>query len=209
MLPACDRGFRITPHAGPVVLRCCRENLFMKNVWCFTFAFMLNLLTAQTAFAESFSDKFKSWLLGSEANAATLEDSDPGMDRIARGCSQCHDGGRAAHIAVKNADAPLQFSSLGVQVNHPVGMDYDVYAARKMRSYKQRLSLDSNITLVDGKVTCISCHRIKETEVSDALIEARRQDNGSVQSISNSCSASNELTVGPRQSDLCLACHNL
>lgn len=178
----------------------------MRFAWCFAVSFVLNLVVAQTAVADSLGEKFKRWVLGNEAQAAMLDDFDPETDRIVQGCTQCHDGSRAAHIAVKDAEMPLQYSSSGVQINHPIGMDYDYYAARKNGSYKPRHSLDPNIILIDGRVTCVSCHRLKGTARSDTLFEWRGIK--TVTSVANNCSASKRLTVGPRQTDLCLACHN-
>ena len=180
----------------------------MKLAWCSTIVFLLSFPVAKTAFAESLGDKFKRWALGSEAQAAMIDDFDARTDRLARECRQCHDGSRATHIAVKDAETPLQFSSTGVQVNHPIGMDYAAYAARNVRGFTRRHSLDPNITLIDGRVTCVSCHRLKVT-ASDALFGTGWPGDREVQAVSNDCSASTELTVGPKQSDLCLACHNM
>jgi cytochrome c peroxidase len=170
---------------------------------------LFNLATAQAVFADSFGDKFRSWLLGSTAQAATLNGYQSEPDSITQGCIRCHDGSRAGHITVKDANAPMQFSSSGLQVNHPVGMNYDDYAATRTQSYTPSFLLDSNIILVDGKVTCVSCHRLKEAKGSDNFIEARWDENQSVPADIESCSASGELTVGPRETDLCLACHSM
>lgn len=181
----------------------------MKYVRWSAVVMLLNLATAQAVFAGSIGDSFKSWLLGSEAQASMLIDYQPGLDRIAQGCVQCHNGVRARHITVKDADAPLQFSSSGVQVNHPVGMNYDDYVATRAGNYTLRDSLDSNIILVNGKVTCVSCHRLKETEESNNIFEAGWDENQSAWAVTESCSSSREFTVGPRETDLCLACHRM
>jgi len=170
---------------------------------------ILYLATAQAVFAGSIGDSFTSWLLGSEAQASTLTDYQPELDRIAQSCVQCHNGARARHITVKDTDAPLRFSSSGMQVDHPVGVNYDDFAATKAGKYTPRFSLDSNIILVDGKVTCVSCHRLREPEKSDNFFEARWDGNRSARADTMSCSSSAELTVGPRQTDLCLACHSI
>ena len=181
----------------------------MKYVRWSAVVMLLNLATAQAVFAGSIGDRFRSWLLGSEAQASTLEDYQPELDRVAQGCVQCHDGARARHITVKEADAPLQFSSSGVQVNHPVGMRYDDFAGTRAGNYTPRFLLDSNIILLDGKVTCVSCHRLKETEEPDNFFETHWDENRSAPVDTESCSSSRELTVGPRESDLCLACHSM
>ncbi len=181
----------------------------MKFVGRGAVVLLLNLTVMQSVFADSFGEKFRTWLLGSELRAETLEHDFPGLDRLSAGCIECHDGVLATNITLKDADSPLQFSNLGVQVNHPVGMDYDYYAATRRGGYTRRAVLDSNIILVDGKVTCVSCHRLRETGTSNSSIGANWDDNSSLKASADSCSASNELTVGPRQTDLCLACHKL
>lgn len=167
----------------------------------------LSLASVQVAFAGDIGDRFKRWLLGSEAQAASVTDYRPELGRIAQGCLQCHDGVRARYIKVKHADAPLQFASSGKQVNHPVGMDYNYYATKKIGRYTPRYSLDPGIVLVDGMVTCVSCHGLKNAGASERILEARWDESPSARADTESCSASNKLTVGPSVTDLCLACH--
>jgi hypothetical protein len=181
----------------------------MKYVRWIIVVTLFNLATAQAVLGDSFGDKFRSWLLGSTAQAATLNGYLSEPDGIAQGCMRCHDGSRAGHITVKDANAPMQFSSSGLQVNHPVGMNYDEFATTKAGNYTPRFSLDSNIILVDGKVTCVSCHRLKETEESDNFFEARWDENRSAREGTENCSSTRDLTVGPRETDLCLACHSM
>jgi cytochrome c peroxidase len=140
---------------------------------------------------------FRDWLLGSEAQASTKGIEDIQLDSIAQGCMECHNGGVASHITVKNANAPLQISGM-MNVNHPVGMDYNEHAYRKPRSYQSSVSLDPNIRLVDGRVSCVSCHQLKDDEP---------QQMAAVQIGNYNCSASSQLTVGPKETDLCLSCH--
>jgi hypothetical protein len=148
-----------------------------------------------------------------------MKQAQPMLDEIAEGCMQCHNGVQASHIVVKTADASMQFSSSGQQVNHPVGMNYDDYATRRSRAYMPRFSLDSNILLVNGQVSCVSCHRLKETDEAGVLIETHMNENrqdtfdvpGNEMQLGHinkeNCTASGNLTVGPRETDLCLACH--
>jgi len=170
-------------------------------------------MTTQAVVADSNGNRFLNWLVGSEVRAATQDGEQPALDRVAQGCVQCHNGARATHITLKQADTPMQFSSIGMQVNHPVSMNYDDYATARSRNYTPRFALDPNIVLVDGAVTCVSCHRLKDTEElfgfqeSAKFTQANWDDNQSIQTDTESCSASSELTVGPRQTDLCLACH--
>jgi hypothetical protein len=181
----------------------------MKCVRFCTVVLLFNLVIANQALACGFGAKFNSWLLGSEAQAATLKEHQSELDDVAQACVECHNGVRATHITVKDADSPMQFSSSGMQVNHPVGMNYDYYAAMSTHLYTPSLLLDSSITLVEGMVTCVSCHRLKTAEASHRLSAARWDENHSALADTEACNASGELTVGPRETDLCLACHSM
>ena len=169
----------------------------------------LNVLLTPLAFAGSFGDSLKDWLLGSEVQAAMIQGDGPGLDHSAQRCITCHNGSRATHIVIKSADSPMQFSSFGKQVNHPVGMSYDSYAARKPRRYTREGSLDSNVVLVNGNVSCVSCHRLKARVQSSFSTGTAVNFNEHVPVATQDCSASGELTVGPKQSDLCIACHKM
>jgi len=181
----------------------------MRRICRSAFVMLVCLTTAQAAFADGLGGSFRSWLLGSEAQAATLDNYQPELDGVAQACLQCHNGVNDTHFTVKNANTPIQFSNSGMQVNHPVGMYYDDYAATGSRNYTPRVSLDPSVVLVDGNVTCVSCHRLKDTPGSDSLAAMRWDENQPTLAGTNSCSASAELTVGPRQTDLCLACHSM
>ncbi len=169
--------------------------------------FILNLLSGQAAVAGSFGDKFESWLLDSNVQVASPGNNKP--DVGAEACLQCHNGTGATHIAVKNAAAPMQFSKFGVQTNHPVGMSYDYYALASPSSYTPGNLLDPNITLVAGRVTCVSCHQIKQAKPTARSYKVASTDFQSAGVGIEFCSVSSELTVGPRQADLYLACHNM
>lgn len=165
----------------------------MKLLKLLILAIYLSSFISPVASAGSFRD----WLLGSEVQASTMDMMDVQLDAVARGCMECHNGVGASHITVKNARSPLQISGM-MNVNHPVGMDYNEHAYRKPRSYQSSASLDSNILLVDGRVSCVSCHQLKVDEEQQVAIAQIGNSN---------CSASSQLTVGPRETDLCLSCH--
>jgi hypothetical protein len=165
--------------------------------------------TSPALIAGSFGDSFSKWLLGSEAEASLLRQDQPALDEVAEGCMQCHNGMRATHIVVKNADSPLQLTSSGMQVNHPVGMSYDDYAVRKPRDYVPRFSLDPDILLVNGQVSCVSCHSLKETDEVGWAVDGRLDKVQLAHAGVEDCTASGELTVGHTETELCLACHNM
>jgi len=126
-----------------------------------------------------------------------------------QGCIRCHNGVKATHLEVKDADAPIQTNVFGVTINHPVGMNYEYYAGRKQQSYTPRSSLDSAIVLVGGYVTCVSCHRLKDVQNSYRNVNSPWRAQPASGSERDTCTASSELTVGGRQTDLCLACHKM
>ena len=158
-------------------------------------------LTSRAAMAGGFGESFSNWLLGTKAEASMLRHGQPVLDDVAEGCMQCHNGIRASHVVVKHADAALQFTSSGQQINHPVGMDYDDYAIRRPRDYVPRQGLDPAIILVNGQVSCVSCHRLRESVRTQGVQIGRAHP--------DDCTASNELTAGPGETGLCLGCHNM
>lgn len=165
----------------------------MRSLKLLVLAITLSAFISPVASAGSFRD----WLLGSEAQASTGGIQDIQLDSFARGCMECHNGDAASHITVKSANAPMQISGM-MNVNHPVGMNYNEHASRKPRGYQSSASLDPNILLVDGRVSCVSCHQLKVDEP---------QQMASAQIGNSNCSSSSQLTVGPKETDLCLSCH--
>lgn len=163
--------------------------------------------------AGSFSDSFKSWVLGSEASASVTKAEPVSLDTVSAEGIQCHNGRDSGHIVVKSADSAMQYTTSGRQSNHPIGMKYDEYAASDPTSYRPRALLDPNVSFVNGRVMCISCHQQKNSRQSakygndsyDGMSPA-----GFVSVSTNvACTAKKTLTVGPRVSDLCMSCHTV
>lgn len=151
--------------------------------------------------AASLAEHFQAFILGAEAQARPLERRDLQLDAIAQACLQCHDGSHASHVYVRQAGTAMPIR--GTQtLNHPIGMAYDQSALNKPHSYRSRALLHPGIQLVDGQVTCISCHQTKISTASlptkVAQLDLPRGTN---------CNATKELTVGRRDKELCLACH--
>jgi len=152
--------------------------------------------------AGTFADKFKNFVLGPDAEASYFSQKggfgESGLDKVSRKCLNCHDGTKATNIAVKNADAPYQISGYRTE-NHPVGMSYNYYANRKPGEYKPRQFLNRDIRLVDGKVTCISCHKLIQDLPQGIRITRLSRDRR------KGCTASGELAMAK---NLCMECHN-
>jgi mono/diheme cytochrome c family protein len=154
---------------------------------------------APSAQAAGFGERFRDFIVGAEAPAARRA---PGLDHGARSCLACHDGARATHIAVRAAGSPLEIRG-SKTLNHPVGMPYDRSVMKDPQGYKPRAALPPAIRLVDGQVSCVSCHQTRTDLTLAATADARVElANPSV------CTATKELTMGRRDRDLCLACHN-
>lgn len=171
--------------------------------------FLLMCTFCTISFAGSFSDGFKDWLLGSEANASvsTNVNLSTGLDKSSKACIQCHDGNEASHIVVKSAGSQRQYLSSGIQSNHPVGMTYDVSVSQDPRRYRPRASLNSAIKLVNGQVGCLSCH-VEKTQktlsgVNGAVMHTASQQTGGRER----CSSTTKLTVSKDSGSLCMSCH--
>jgi len=160
-----------------------------------------------------FADSFKNWLLGPDA-ANSVKDTRSAkvirtvkLDSVSSECLQCHNGNNSRHVTIKSADSPMRFSASGQQSNHPMGMNYDRYVAKQPASYRSRSVLSPKIVLINGQVGCISCHEQKSRE--ERAYNGLTATNAVVISKKQMCTSKKTLTVGPRKSDLCMACHNM
>jgi hypothetical protein len=153
------------------------------------------------ALATSLAEQFQAFVLGAEAQARPLESRDLQLDAIAQGCLQCHDGARASHVTTRAAGTPMPMRG-SQTLNHPVGMSYDQSVSKDPHSYRPRTALHPNVRLVDGQVTCISCHQLKSGTDAVPGLQARLEPGQTA-----TCTASKALTMGPHDKELCLACH--
>lgn len=171
---------------------------------------LLCLFATAPVSAGNFSESFKNWVFGSQANASVVRLETVSLDAVSAECIQCHNGRDSSHIAIKSADSPMQFLSSGRQSNHPVGMNYDKYVASQPASYRSRNVINPNINFANGQVGCITCHEQKDKgDVADShdsyvglsvvsSVPASKKDR---------CTSKKTLTVGPKKTDLCLSCH--
>lgn len=96
------------------------------------------------------------------------------LDQASLYCISCHDGDIATHV-------PLSLSTGSPMESHPVGVDY-LEAVIRNRQLKHPRFLDPAIKLVNGKLSCISCHNIFSLK-------------------------NHKLAIDNRNSRLCLECH--
>ncbi|MEW7987508.1 MAG: hypothetical protein AB2805_05745 [Candidatus Thiodiazotropha sp.] len=118
-------------------------------------------------------------------------------------CLSCHDGRNATAIQFRSAGSPpvVHGHKTG---NHSMGMNYDQYTAANPTEYRNRSEMQPGIVFENGKVGCLSCHKLK-TLSGERLTMASEIESGTV----SSCTSSGDLTVGPRKTTLCMACHML
>jgi len=83
---------------------------------------------------------------------------EPELDRVSEKCIGCHDGVKATNIVLKSARSPREFSG-HQSLSHPVGMNYGDYVHTLPFEYRPMEALTTAIYFVDGKVSCVSCHR--------------------------------------------------
>ena len=129
------------------------------------------------------------------------------LDPITAGCAQCHDGTQASAVPltagfrVRPASFGTLRRGLGHSGNHPVGIDYEAYALRAPRRLRPRFALAKSIHLPEGRLSCISCHRLKPEE------EANLDRGRTYWLTRQTCVASKQFTRSLRRSELCLSCH--
>ena len=104
----------------------------------------------------------------------------PTLDSASVLCLSCHDGslatgGEFSSTAVSATMAP--------HASHPVGIDYLESFTSKRGALRPPYSIRRELSLVNGKLSCVSCHEIQPT-------------------------GEMELVVANSGSALCFACHN-
>lgn len=130
---------------------------------------------------------------------ALYKGSSVSSDRETLNCLQCHDGVMADDVEILLSGGEPGMGGLHLG-KHPVGMKYTDYVIAAPLDYRPLESLSASILLVDGRVSCVSCHRIKqagETLVSSQLSAAA----------DNLCIFSSEIKTEVGMTGLCQSCH--
>ena len=179
----------------------------MKKVCKIYLFFLMVIVTSPIVSADSFNNRFKNWLLGPEANTPVAISKSVKLDAVSAECMQCHNGRDSRHVVVKSADSPMKFTASGQQSNHPVGMDYDRYVTSQPASFRPRAALNPRIGFINGQVGCISCHEQKSRE--ERAYNGLTATNAVAVPKKEMCTSRKNLTVGPKKSDLCMACHTM
>lgn len=104
------------------------------------------------------------------------------IDSFSYDCVLCHDGMNAKYHDIRFRSGQRESISLKtVLASHPIGMSYGAMAYENTKLRPQH-GLDPAITLVDGRVGCLSCHNLLNPEKY-------------------------HLTMSNDNSELCMQCH--
>lgn len=94
------------------------------------------------------------------ASNVSLEIDPDGMDSVTRNCLTCHDGSVAKDVS--SGTSMLNRRTLGSRADHPLGVyptnGIKAVPTGEMDYFVNPNALDSRIHLVEGKVSCVSCH---------------------------------------------------
>lgn len=82
-----------------------------------------------------------------------------GIDSFSHNCVSCHDGMNAPYHAVRfrNSGERRFIDMQTVVGSHPIGMNYEEYATSN-QEFKSFGSLHPDMSLVAGKIGCLTCH---------------------------------------------------
>ena len=150
--------------------------------------------------AGSIADSIRDFFLGPDAQARPAPENL--VDKIAGECLGCHNGSMTHNVNVRTEGTKAPIHDFSSNDDHPVGMVYQDSVRRDPQNYRPANALHPNIRLVDGRVTCITCHKVKNETV--AFNGAWLPD----QPVNSQCTATKEITMGRSRDDkLCLACH--
>lgn len=166
----------------------------MKPLRLLTFILLLSSFVP-AGHAAGFGESFRNFVLGAEAQAKARPGAS-GTDEIASQCLACHEGRKGMNRGAGRGPGIGPAAS-----SHPIGMHYEQLARRKPQEYRPAASLHPNIKLIDGKMSCVSCHSLKSDshDAAAATPVALNQN--------DSCLATKALSMGPRDKELCLGCH--
>lgn len=150
--------------------------------------------------AGSFMESLRDFIVGREAQVRPAPENL--IDKVASACLGCHNGSMTHNVNVRTERTRVPLHDFSSNDDHPVGMVYEESARRDPRNYRPATALHPNIRLVDGRVTCITCHKVRNEMV------AFNGKWSSDQPVEPQCTATKEVTMGNSRDDkLCLACH--
>lgn len=136
-------------------------------------------------------------LLLLQAGFAAMESPQlPAPDPVSVQCLGCHDGVSAVDV-MSHAASP---GGAPYGAGHGIGMRYASVIERRPDSFRHPLTAGSQILLVSGRVSCVSCH---SNSSKTAATPAAFTDTAIAQQCMVASQPAETLAAGQR----CLACH--
>lgn len=127
------------------------------------------------------------------------------LDAESQRCMRCHNGSNGPVIELRpiNAAVEFRFSGHVCTVNHSIGMDYRASYLKQPDQYRPVEVLDPAITLVDGRLGCLSCHikQLQEDEIGFV------NDDSPTYELQHVCTVDTVLTLMVFGDLLCIRCH--
>ena len=119
-------------------------------------SFVILLLTAGMCSAATGLQQYRPGTVSTRVDSETLR------------CMQCHDGVSAVDVEITLPGTNTGVTSLHTG-KHPIGMFYGDYVRATPLEYRRHDVTNSDISLVDGKVSCVSCHTSKQESLQPIL----------------------------------------
>lgn len=162
-------------------------------------ALTLILALAATDATPDVTERPRASSIGESPTTASFATREPEPDAVSARCLGCHGADAGGAIAATAAGG--QWSGvLHGRENHPIGTAYGELVRRRPASYKPPRSLPGDVRLVDGRVSCASCHTLDATSAGHDAARAGARD---------ACLATGELAARDAAGGLCTACHSL
>lgn len=157
------------------------------------------LVFAGTADAGDFLARLKAAVTdGPSASPVVQAAAEPQeADSVGRACLLCH-----AAVSRMPPALVIEAQAAGAPAaSHPVGTRYEDAVRRDPSSYRRSEELGTEIQLVDGRTSCVSCHQLEKHDVR----ELATMDSSAV--LAGQCLADKRLASGRGGTGLCLGCH--
>lgn len=82
------------------------------------------------------------------------------VDKFSNDCLSCHDGvmAKSFNVRVKNNPEGRVMSLEDIIGGHPIGMEYENYAAVNGKEYRGEIRFSNEMVFAEGRVGCLTCH---------------------------------------------------
>lgn len=135
------------------------------------------------------------WII--QAQSLQMSKANSYYDIESQKCVICHDGSIGVSIDINRNLSGRAVNQFSNSKDHPVGMQYDSVYFQRPDEYVNPRLLTKSVQLVEGKVSCISCHQVA-TILNSTIRFA--------QTVDNQCPVDTKVNnTGMKY--VCLACH--